>query len=349
MEPDPRFWAGKSVCVTGGTGFLGYHLVTQLLELGADVRVLALRPSGNHPIEAAAVRAFYGDVRDAALVRRAVTSCAVVFHAAGPVVVCGGTLACLHDVHVEGTRNVLEAADTARVVHTSSLVAIAAARPGVPVTEETPFNLDGVKLPYVHAKRAAEALALEAAGRGRDVVVVNPGYLVGPEDHEHSVMGRFCGRFWKGRLPLVPPGGFNLVDVRDVAAGHLLAAEHGRPGRRYLLGGEDHTFPSLMRLLAEVAGLRPRALPRFRWWGLAVLAVLAEGRSWLLGKEPFPSFGHVRLNRHHWFCRSDRAARELGYAPRPLVQALADTYRWYQGRGALPLRGLSRWWMRPAA
>jgi dihydroflavonol-4-reductase len=181
------------------------------------------------------------------------------------------------------------------------------------------------------------------------VVVVNPAYLVGPEDHERSVMGRTCVRFWKGRLPLAPPGGFNLVDVRDVAAGHLLAAEHGRAGRRYLLGGEDHSFVSFLRLLADAAGLRPRWLPRLGTWGLAVLAVLAEGRARVFGKEAYPSFGHVRLNRHDWFCTSDRARVELGYEARPLRQTLADAYEWFRRQDGLALRGVQRWWMRPAA
>src|SRR5439155_20560421 len=118
-----------------------------------------------------------------------------------------------------------------------------------------------LQVDYVRAKRAAEQAALNAARGGQDVVVVNPGYLLGPDDHEPSVMGRMCVRAWKGRLPLAAPGGYNLVDVRDVAVGHLLAAEHGQSGQRYILGGENLRIQDFLRRLATVAGLRPRAGP----------------------------------------------------------------------------------------
>jgi dihydroflavonol-4-reductase len=350
MEPNPGFWAGTQVCVTGGTGFLGYHLVRQLLRLGARVTVLALPPRRDHPLlREPRVVLVSGDVRDAAAVRGATGRCAVVFHTAGIVATWGPALAEMYAVHVAGTRRVLEAVgpDT-HVVHTSSIVAVGAARGWEPLTEDSPFNLARVRVDYIHAKRAAEEVAREAAARGRQVVVVNPGYLLGPEDHEPSVMGRLCLRFWKGRLPLAPPGGLNLVDVRDVARGHLLAAEHGRPGRRYILGGENHTLPAFLARLAEVAGLHPRALPALPDWALGLLASLSECRAWLTRKEPFPSLQHLRLNRYRWFCRSDRAVRELGYQARPLAACLADTYRWYAAEGRLRLRGLNRWWMRPA-
>jgi dihydroflavonol-4-reductase len=349
-QPERSFWSGRRVCVTGGTGFLGYHLVRLLHELGADVGLHALPLRAGHPVLGIPARRAFGDICDPESVHRALAGCEVVFHTAGLVAVSGPAVARMHEVHEAGTRNVLEAAGPGtRVVHTSSLVAVGSSTRRGPVTEDSPFNLESCKLAYVHAKRRAEQLALEAAGRGQDVVVVNPAYLVGPEDHERSVIGRMCLRFWKGRLPLAPPGGFNLVDVRDVAAGHLLAAERGQPGRRYLLGGEDHAFPSFLRLLAEVAGMRPRWLPRLGTWGMAVLALLAEGRAKLAGKEAYPSFGHVRLNRHYWFCRSDRARAELGYEPRPLRQSLADAHTWLREQEGLALRGLQRWWMRPAA
>jgi dihydroflavonol-4-reductase len=351
MEPNPRFWAGRTVCVTGGTGFLGYHLVQQLLPLGAQVRVFALRPSGAHPLlRLDRVEAEFGDVCDPAAVRRAVAGCAAVFHTAGTVAAWGPSLRRMHAVHVDGTANVLAAADRdAAVVHTSSVVAVGAAKGGRPCTEDDPFDLDGLRVDYVQAKRAAEQVALTSAAGGRRVVVTNPGYLVGPEDHEGSVMGRLCRRFWRGRVPLAPPGGFCLADVRDVARGHLLAAEHGRPGRRYILGGENRTFRGFLRELARAAGRRPRGLGQLPGWAMFALAALGEGLARLTGKEPYPSFQHARLNAYRWFASSDRAEGELGYRSRPLRECLADAYRWHRADGAWGLHGPRRRWLRGPA
>jgi dihydroflavonol-4-reductase len=341
------FWHGKPVCVTGGSGFLGYQIVRQLLDLGADVRIHTLTSREHHPIAHLPIKIHHGDIRDPASVRQAVEGCAAVFHTAGVVGVSGPAVPQMHDVHEIGTRNVLASmGPTTRLVHTSSLVAVGSAHRGRPVDEETPFNLEGVRLPYVQAKRASELLALTAANAGRDVVVVNPSYLIGPEDHARSVMGAICVRFWRGQLPLAPPGGFNLVDVRDVACGHLLAAEHGQPGRRYILGGENHSFAILLRMLASVAGMRPRAFPRFGLAGFAVMAFLAEGRARLLGKEANPSFAHLRLNRHFWYCSSDRASRELGHSARSARESLTDAFAWHREQSNLQIRGLARWWMR---
>jgi dihydroflavonol-4-reductase len=349
MADGHRFWADKRVCVTGGTGFLGYHLVRQLLAGGAQVRVVALPPPSTHPLHLLPqVETAYGDILDAGFVRRSLVDCDAIFHTAGLVAVWGAALKRMHAVHLDGTRNVLAGAPpSAQIVHTSSIVAVGAGRNDEEATEESPYNLQDLRVDYVRAKRAAEEIALEAAARGQWVAVTNPGYLIGPEDHERSIMGRFCRKFWKGRMLMASPGGFNLVDVRDVARGHLLAAERGTAGRRYILGGENRTLRSFMRLLAEVAEMRPRALPRLPLWLLRGAAGLAEGCAWLTGKEPYPSLQHVRVNGYHWFVSSDRARRELGYAPRSLRRCLEQTYRWYLGKGKVPLRGLNAWWMRP--
>jgi dihydroflavonol-4-reductase len=346
VQPDPAFWAGRTVCVTGGTGFLGYHLVKLLGDVGARVRVFALAPLSDHPIcRFAHAEIIPGDVLDPPAVRAAVNGCSVVFHAAGIVAVWGPAVRRMWPVHVNGTRIVLDALGAgARLVHTSSVVAVGASRTGQVLDEDSPFNLAGVNLPYIQAKRAAEGLAL---GAGRDVVVVSPGYLIGPEDYDGSVMGKLCRRFWRGRAPLAPPGGLNLVDVRDVASGHLLAAERGRPDRRYILGGENLTYRDFMRQMADVAGMKPHWLPRIPRPAFWLAALINEGRGRLRGKEPYPSLAHARLNRYYWFFASDRARRELGYEPRAVRASLADAYAWYAGRESFHIRGLNRWLLRP--
>ena len=343
------FWQGRQVCVTGGGGFLGFHLVQLLRERGARVRTFGLPPRGEHPLlRRDDVDNHFGDVLDAAAVSRAVRDCEVIFHTAGLVAVWGPALAKMHAVHLEGTRHVLAAAaPAARIVHTSSVVAVGATRDGTPLDEDALFNLQHLRVDYVHAKRRAEEIALQAAEQGRDVVVVNPGYLLGTEDHEGSVMGRICMRAWKGRMLMAPPGGLNFVDVRDVALGHLRAAERGKRGRRYILGNENLAVAGFLRRLAAVAGLRPRCLPRTPYWFVHLCARLGETRGWWSGREPYPSLQQTRMNGYYWHYRSDRARRELGYAPRPLDETLSDAYRWHFAQKPWALRSFNRWWMRP--
>lgn len=349
MLPDRSFWNGRRVCVTGGTGFLGWQIVRQLRDLDADVRILALQPDASHCIHKRPIETFWGDVRDPGLVRRATAGCSVIVHTAGLVGAWGKILERMRSVHVDGTAAVLAMSPAdARIVHTSSITTIGASRSGEVLNEDAMPRPRLINLDYVRAKHAAEQMAFDAALKGRDVVITNPGYLVGPEDYERSIMGRFCVRFWKGRIPMAPPGGLSLVDVRDVATGHLLAAEKGTSGRRYILGGENHRFPSFLYLLASVARCRPRALPRIPWMLLAGVAGLAELRAQITGREPYPSLAHVRLNRRCWFGDSSRAANELGYTFRPLFDSIRDTYAWFQKMDHIQPRGLSRWWLRPA-
>lgn len=347
MQPSPSFWAGRLVCVTGGSGFLGFHLVRKLRELKARVRVLTLKPADRHPIWSLPdVEIHQADVRNTAAVREAIRGCSVVFHTAGLVAAWGPAVDLMRAVHREGTANILaESERQCRIVHTSSVVAIGASRNKQVLDENSRFTLGNLKVPYVQAKYDAEQIAL-AGSSTRDVVIVNPGYLVGPEDYEGSVMGRLFLRAWKGRVPLAPPGGLNLVDVRDVTLGHLLAAERGRCGRRYILGGENRTQAELLRVLAEVAGHRPRAVPRLPGFILLPLAHLAEMVSRQTGKEPYPSLGHARLSRYHWYYSWERAQNELGYLPRPLIDSCRDTHEWFLSDRELTLRGLNAWWMR---
>jgi dihydroflavonol-4-reductase len=331
MQPDLRFWAGKRVCVTGGTGFLGWALARDLLQLAGSVRILGLQPA-NPELRAQlqGLDCVFADVRDAAAVRPALRDCDIVFHTAGTVAVWRPALAQMHSIHCDGTRAVVQALPShARLIHTSSVVAVGATRGRQVLTENTPFNLPHLKVDYVHAKKAAEDIALDAAEGGSDVVVVNPGYLIGPEDFEGSIMGRFCLRVWKDKVPLIPPGGWNLVDVRDVALGHLLAAERGQRGRRYILGGENLTLVEFVQRLHEVRGAPSRWSMRMPAWFYSSIACFAELRGLWLNKEPYPALQHVRLNRYHWYYSSARAGAELGYQSRPIRDTLQDAHAWF--------------------
>jgi dihydroflavonol-4-reductase len=348
MDAPSPFWTDTPVCVLGGSGFLGSHLVGRLIERGARVRTLSL-PSAGAPEPPREVEALHGDVRNPAAVRAAVAGARVVFLAAGPVVV-GPSADRALTAHVDGVRRVIDALPAgARLVLTSSLVTVGATRTGEVLDEGAPFTLGRLRVSYVRAKRAAEVLALAAAGRGADVVVVNPGYLFGPDDPGPSVMGRVCVRFWRGRIPFASSGGISCADVRDVADGHLLAAQRGACGRRYILAGENVRTADLFARLAAVAGFHPRWLPALPGPVFTGIAAIAEARGRLLGEEPFPSLEHIRIQQLFWFASSERAGRELGYRCRPLDETLADTFAWHSAHARLVMRGFGRWWFRPAA
>jgi dihydroflavonol-4-reductase len=345
---DPFFWQGRTVCVTGGSGFLGYQTVLRLLEQGARVRTFGLPASDDHPLWQLPVQRLHGDIRDPAALRLALSGCDFIFHAAGGVATSGPGASQMRDVHVNGTRAVLRSMSRfSRLVHISSVVVIGAGRCGEMIDEASRSTIHPSGVDYVEAKRQAEEIAL--AAEHYDAVVVNPGYLMGPEDYEQSAMGRFCRRFWKGRIPLTLPGGFNLVDVRDAAAGCLLAAEHGQTGRRYILGGTNVSFSALLEALAHAAGMKPRWLLRAPIQLLWPLALFAEWLGKRIGRDPFPSRQELAISRLQWYYSSNRAERELGYRHRPLEETLRDAYAWHQGFELGTLRGLPRWWMRPAS
>ncbi len=348
--PPPLDWPRSPTCVVGGTGFLGLQIVHALRWRGAPVRVFALPAAADHPLRSLpGVELVAGDVRDPEAVAAAVAGCRVVFQASGPVVV-GGHDATALESHAAGTRalvGVLPAGT--RLVHTSSVVTVGATRDRSLLSEGDPFPLGRLDVGYVRAKRAAEAEALAAAERGADVVVTNPGHLFGPDDFGGSVMGRFCVKVWKGRMPIAPPGGVNAVDVRDAAEGHVLAAERGVAGTRYILGGTNVSYRELVGRLLQAAGSRPVWCPTAPGWAFAGLAAAAEVNSRFTGKAPYPSWEHARMGRLYWYHSSARAVLGLGYRPRLLARTLADAFAWHAGRTTLAPRGVNRLLLRPAA
>lgn len=327
-----RFWAGRAVAITGATGFVGYHVATQLAELGARVTALVRPTSARARLVAGGVRCVEGSLEDQESLVRACRGCEFAFHLAAAVDF-EGDWSRFERVNVHGTRNVLAAARAAgvrRLIHTSSLAAVGALdRPRV-LDETFAWNLGRFRVPYCTTKRIAEEEALAAAGRELEVVVVNPTSVLGPEDYSRSEFGVVCRRFWRGRLPFHFGGGNNFVDVRDVARGQLLAAERGRSGERYILGGSNRTYAAFFAALARVAP-RPIARLRLPTAFATVVATLNDrfrrqglARSYLTRMQ-------LPLLPLFFFAMSAKAGRELDYQPRPLPASLRDTYAFWMG------------------
>jgi dihydroflavonol-4-reductase len=327
MNNSTTFWHGKSVCVTGGSGFLGSHLIRQLLSVGCQVRSIGFKPphSKNPLFDHPDVQWFWGDLRDESLLKQAVSGCETIFHAAGFVTVWSRQEPMMRDSHFEGTKVLLKTIDPAStLIHTSSIVTLSGDHRAL-IHDETNPTSRKHQLAYVQIKQLTDQLIRDSQIRYR---IVHPGYLVGPEDYGLSVMGKFCIKYWNRRIPFTMPGGLNLVDVRDVAIGELLVAEKGQDGCNYILGGENHEYPTFQRMLAQVAGMKPYGRFLMPWPLFAMLALAGEVRGKFKNKEPYPCWGHARLNRVCWFVNSDKAKLELGYNPRPIAESLADLYSW---------------------
>jgi dihydroflavonol-4-reductase len=321
--------------VTGATGFVGGHVAADLLAHGWSVRAL-VRPqsmgSGRLPAGCAPVP---GDLLDATAVRAAAGGVDAVFHVAARYTLARARAAEVERTNTEGTANVLRAAAAAGapVVHCSSVATIGLPADGSPGTEDTPLPPSQVIGAYKRSKVASERLALDAAAAGQHVVVVNPTAPVGPGDHVPTPTGRIITDFLAGRMPAYVDTGLNLVDVRDVAAGHRLALERGTSGRRYILGNQNMTLLQILQTLAELSGRRaPRVrIPHALAIAAAAVDEAVEGR--LLGREPLAPLDGALMARKRMWVDGSRAVRELGMPQSPVRDALADAIAW-AGRAA---------------
>ncbi len=321
--------------VTGGTGFVGANVVRELLAQRRAVRVLA-RPRGDRRALAGLdVEICEGDLLDAASVQRAVKGVDVVFHVAADYRLWAPDSEELHRVNVGGTRAVLEAAGAAgvsRVVYTSTVGALGIPEDGVPGTEETPVSLRDMIGPYKVSKFLAEQVALGFAHQGLPVVVVNPSAPVGPWDVKPTPTGQMIVDFLEGKMFATLDTGLNLVHVRDVASGHLLAAERGKIGEKYILGNRNVSLAEIGVLLSEITGVRP---PRVRipyWvaWG-AALAMEAVAR--IGGRPPRVPLTAVRMAKKRMYFSPAKAVRELGLPQTDIREALRDATEWFRAHG----------------
>ena len=306
-----------STLVTGATGFLGIHLVRELRAGGVAVRVLARSVEAAAPLHDFGVGVFLGDILDPEAVRHAANGCDRVFHLAGVVSHDVRDLPRMREVNVGGTRCLLAAVEPgASVVHVSSVATLGFVTSPDERADETDFFEPSEKLPYATTKREAELVALEAAAAGAQVVVANPGFLIGPGD-VHRVSTWPIDAYLSGKLRVTTPGGLAFTDARDVAVGLVALAEHGRAGERTILANPDGnlSWDAFFALVGEVAG-RQRLMVRLP-------AELAAIGARVLPSPVSP--GEIRAAGHWWFCDAAKAERELGFRCRPLAETIADT------------------------
>lgn len=343
--------------MTGGTGFIGANVVRALLARGYAVRVLARPGADRRNLADLPVEWCVGDVRDPVSVRDAVVGCSHVFHAAAIYALGGCPRRLMYEVNVDGTRHVLQAAWDAgveRVVYTSSVAALGLRPDGHPADETVPPSPHTLRGDYKRSKHLAREVALEFASQGLPVVIVNPSFPVGPYDRKPTPTGQVILDFLHGRMPAYVDTGLNVVAVEDVAIGHVLAAERGRPGECYILGGENLTMKEFLCVLADVSGVRP---PRVRLpvAPLIPLAYLLAGWSAVTGRTPRLTPDTVRMARQRMFYDPGKAVRELGLPQTPAREALARAVAWFvdngyvsprpsrRGGGKAPRRGPPRY------
>jgi dihydroflavonol-4-reductase len=321
--------------VTGGTGFVGSHVARQLAERGDQVRVLHRPTSRTQALEGIPYEPAHGDVTDREAVRRACEGVDVVFHVAAVADYWRADVKHMFEVNVEGTRHVLAAAQEAgvqRVVFTSSAAALGFLDDR-PSDEAVPFNLPKEKFPYGYSKKLAEEIASGYAAQGLHVVTLNPVVIMGPGDL-NVISGTFMLQLKRyGMLTPLTHGGVSVIDVRDVARYHLLAAERGQSGERYVLMTANYTYHEWFRLIAEVIGVRPPLLTLPNWV-LPPAAAAIDGLRALGVRTPIDA-NQVRLGAKFVYFNGEKAHRAFGPPQIDMRQSLQDTYAWYKQAGLI--------------
>jgi dihydroflavonol-4-reductase len=327
--------------VTGASGFVGANLVHALVEQGHEVRALLRPQSDLRGLKGANHEAIAGDVLDRTALDRGLNGCDWCFHVAASYHLWLPDYRPMYSANVEGTRSVLESATRAgcsRIVYTSTVGCIGLPRKrhgDIVSSDETALLSPGqISNHYKRSKWLAEQVALEMAAQGSPIVIVNPSAPVGPRDVKPTPTGQVIVDFLNRRIPAYLDTGLNWVHVRDVAAGHILAAERGRIGERYILGhaSGNWTMRQTLNVLSELTGLpAPRRRVPYRFaWGFACLGEMCAR---VTGKPPRAPLAGVRMARYKMFFNPAKAIHELGLPQTPPQQAFADAVTWFRTHG----------------
>jgi dihydroflavonol-4-reductase len=323
----------KPTLVTGATGFVGWHVARKLLDRGGRVRALVRDPARIRELEG--IEVAQGDLRAPDSLAQAVAGCSVVFHVAADYRLWTREPEEMFRSNVDGTRNLLAAAKSAgveRVVYTSTVGCIGVPGDGGEGDERSPVAIEDMAGPYKRSKFLAEKVALNFAADGLDVVVVNPTAPVGDHDFKPTPTGKMVVDFVRGNMPAFLDTGLNVVDVRDVAEGHLQAQERGNTGERYILGSENLTLERIFGILAEIEG---KPAPKMRVPYAVAYAAGMASTAWasVTGREPLAPLDGVRMAKKKMWVRHEKASRELGFSPGPAPVALRRAVEWFRANG----------------
>lgn len=318
------------ICVTGGTGFVGSHIVRVLLDDGHSVRVLHRQSSKLDALKGLAYESAIGDVTDYDSMLAAFEGCDWIFHVAAVADYWRADPDWMFEVNVEGTRKVLEAAkavDVKRVVFTSSAAAVGMSLDGSPSDENVPFNLSPKNFPYGYSKVLAESVVQEAIESGQDVVILNPAVVIGAGDL-NMISGSYIAQVtqWQWLVPKTS-GGIGVIDVHDVAMSHLEAAKKGRTGERYLLNKTNFSNNEWFSLIAEVVGAAPAVFPTPNFILPIAANIISSLQKW--GLETPVDATQTRLGGRMIYWDASKAGRELYQPQMDMRQSVEETYSWY--------------------
>jgi dihydroflavonol-4-reductase len=324
--------------VTGAAGFIGAHVTRKLVERGREVRAMLAPNEDASPLDGLDVEIVRGDIRDPEACRAAVQGCRRAFHLAAIYKIWTPDDKVIFDVNVTGSANLLWAclrAGVERVVYTSSIAAIGQRDDGLPADEETPFNLWRDANAYIRSKYVSEQVALTFAREGLPLVVVNPTFPFGAGDRAPTPTGQILLNTLNRRSPGILDGGFNAVDVEDVAEGHLGAEERGRVGERYILGNVNFLFKDFVRLIAEVTGraVPSRTVPYPVYYGIAAIAEMVSDR--FTHKHPIATRKAVKYVHRPLFFDPSKARRELGLPQTDIRDTIRKAVQWFEEHGYL--------------
>lgn len=322
--------------VTGSTGFIGSAITRELIKDGEDVRALIRRTSDTRNIDKLNVERVFGDIRDGDSMKKALKGCDTLYFTAAYFAHWAPDPKLLYDVNVGGTKASLQAAfeiGVEKVVYTSTNNAIAASGP-VPTNEEKAFNYWESGDHYSMSKYIAENEARMFITRGLPVVIVNPTLVIGTNDIKPTPSGQMIIDVFKQKMPGYIDGGVNIIDVEDVARGHILAAKKGKVGERYLFGNRNITVHDYLHLIAQIAGVKPPALKLPYRLALA-MGQLFEFTASMTKRPPIVTASEVRIARMTEWYDCSKAVNELGLPQTPIEMTIGKAINWFKENGYL--------------